>query len=298
MHIGNDCKLGFLGHTDTVEYVTSWKTNPLELTRVGNKFYGLGSCDMKGGIAAILEAIAKTDWNKSKYGMKVYFSYDEEISFSGIKEIIKLDQEFPGVLIIGEATDNELIVGSKGLLEYEIEFNGKEVHSSIPDKGISANLNAVKFLSELQTFYDNDIKKIEEPRYEVPYTTMNIGLINGGSAINSVSPYCRVCFDFRIADSKHIEMIKSKINELSEKYNCKQKILNELNPFINEIDFVEEFKTANYITEARFIKNKNVQKIILGPGPINGHEINEYITVESFEKTVKQYLDLINKICM
>ena len=298
MHSGNNCKIGFLGHTDTTGIAKGWNTNPFDLTKIDNKLYGLGSCDMKGGIAAFITAISQINPKKLKHGIKVYFSYDEEIGFKGINEIIKLNQEFPELLIIGEATNNEFIVGSKGLLEYEIEFNGVEVHSSIPDKGISANLNAIKFLNELQIFYNNDIKKIHEPRYDIPYTTMNIGLINGGRAINTVSPYCRVCFDFRIANGNHIELIKSKVNELCSKYNCKQKILNELKPFINETDFIESKKTANYITEASFINDKNIQKIILGPGPINGHEINEYITVESFKNTVQQYLNLINKTCV
>ena len=90
MSIGNNPKLGFLGHTDTVEYVTDWETNPLELTRVGNKLYGLGTCDMKGGIAAILKAVLDIDWNKLEYGIKLFFTYDS-LLFNSL-EIFLIDK--------------------------------------------------------------------------------------------------------------------------------------------------------------------------------------------------------------
>ena len=76
MSIGNNPKFGFLGHTDTVEYINGWNTNPLELTCKDGKLFGLGSCDMKGGIAGILDCISKIDLNNLKYGIKLYFTYD------------------------------------------------------------------------------------------------------------------------------------------------------------------------------------------------------------------------------
>ena len=84
MSIGEEYKFGFLGHTDTVEYVEGWNSNPFELTKIDNKLYGLGVCDMKGGIAAIMQAVSEIDLTKLKYGMKLYFTYDEEIGFDRI----------------------------------------------------------------------------------------------------------------------------------------------------------------------------------------------------------------------
>ena len=99
-------------------------------------------------------------------------------------------------MIFGEPTNNQILVGSKGLLEYELKFNGIKAHSSNPAKGKSANMNAVKFLSELDKFYNEKIKAYKEENYEVPYTTMNVGLINGGSAKNSIPACCEVSIDF------------------------------------------------------------------------------------------------------
>ena len=108
MSIGKNAKIGFLGHTDTVEYISGWRTNPFELTKMENKLYGLGTCDMKGGIAAVLEAVSKIDFYKLSYGMKLYFTYDEEIGFSGIYDIIKNKEKFPAIMIFGEPTNNEM----------------------------------------------------------------------------------------------------------------------------------------------------------------------------------------------
>ena len=295
MSIGEKQKIGFLGHTDTVEYIEGWNTNPFELTKIDNKLYGLGVCDMKGGIAAILDAVSKIDFSILKYGMKLYFTYDEEIGFSGINELVNKNVKFPELMIFGEPTNNEILVGSKGLLEYHIDFIGKKAHSSNPEKGISANLNAVKFISELNEFYEKEIKIFKEDKYEIPYTTMNVGIINGGSAMNSIPASCNVKIDFRIANEKHIELIKSKVNELSEKYICKVNIFDCILPFIDKKYMNEKIKTANFITEASMIKGSN--RIILGPGPITAHEINEYITEESYKNLVDQYKKIILETC-
>ena len=117
-----------------------------KLIKIDNKLYGLGVCDMKGGIAAMLQAISEIDFKNLKYGMKLYFTYDEEIGFGGTYDIVKSKESFPEYMIFGEPTNNEMLVGSKGLLEYELNFIGVKAHSSNPEKGISANLNAVKLL--------------------------------------------------------------------------------------------------------------------------------------------------------
>ncbi len=156
-------------------------------------------------------------------------------------------------------------------------------------------MNAVKFLIELNEFYQNEIKIFEDNNYEIPYTTMNVGIINGGSAKNSVPANCNVVMDFRIVKKEHINKIKEKIEELSNKYNCKTNIIECVEPFINKTSLIQEIKTANFITEASFVNSKN--KIILGTGPVTAHEVNEYITIESYKKTVEQYIDIIKKVC-
>ena len=288
-------KLGFLGHTDTVEYIEGWKTNPFELTQKENKLYGLGTADMKGGIAAMMDAVIETDLSTLKHGIKLYFTYDEEISFGGIYDIVKTDEKFPEFMLFGEPTDNEILVGSKGLFQPDITFVGVKTHSSTPEKGKSANLNAVKFIYELEKFYNKEIKKELNNSYEVPYTTMNVGLINGGSAKNSIPANCKISIDFRTIKSEHSKLLKEKMNELSYKYDCTINIFEEIQPFYNELEFVNENKTANFLTEASLVNQS--KRIILGAGPVTAHEVDEHITVESYKKLVEQYKEIIKKVC-
>lgn len=292
MSIGDRYNLGFLGHTDTVMAGSDWENNPYKMKENDGKLYGLGICDMKGGIAGILQAVLETKWEELNYGVKLYFTYDEEISFSGVKEFVQMDEKFPKYMIIGEPSNNIVMNASKGLLEVKLIFNGISAHSSMPDKGENAIENAIGLLNELKKFY-NELKEDKSSNFEIGYTTMNIGKIEGGKSINIVPNNCEVLVDFRVIKKEHSDLILNRIENLIEKYKGSYEILNNINPFINKD---EKIYPTNFITEASFIDAEN--KYILGVGPINPHEANEYITIESLNKLVKQYKEAINKICL
>ncbi len=290
----NDLKpnIGFLGHTDTVDF-ESWDASPLELVENGDKLIGLGACDMKGGIAAILSAISDIDLNKNKIAL--YFTNDEEIGFKGIKDI--KDYIVPNNIIIGEPTDNIPIYGTKGLLELEIEFYGVKCHSSTPDNGVSAIYECISFIDKIKEYYETVIKtNICNDFEDIPYTTMNVGMINGGETINSVPGLCKVTMDFRIANKEDINLLENKIKELLKDYNSKLNILNKIEPKINnsDISFIEKIsykkQSKSYLTEGSFI-DKNF--IILGPGPNTAHQKNEYIYKSSLLKTKELYEEII-----
>ena len=88
---------------------------------------------------------------------------------------------------------------------------------------------------------------------------------------------------------------ENQLSELTQKYNGKITPIVEIPPFINKIDFINELKTANFITEASLIGD-DVKRIILGVGPITAHEVNENITIESYKKLIEQYKELIYKV--
>lgn len=292
MSIKDEYKLGFLGHTDTVEASDNWQTNPFEIQENNGKLYGLGVCDMKGGIAAIMAAVLQVNFENLIKGIKLYFTYDEEIGFSGIKDVIKQEKEFPDTMIFGEPTNNEIMVGSKGLMEYEISFKGVKAHSSTPEKGKNAIMSAVGFINELQEFYETELKNGQNFNFEIPYTTMNIGQIQGGSAINSVPDFCKFWVDFRTIDTNSEEKIAQKIEILKGKYAANVCQINRISAFFNPMDISS--KTCNFITEASFLK-KNC--LILGTGPVTAHEVDEYIEEKSLYRLVEQYRELIEKMC-
>lgn len=234
----------------------------------------------------------ETNWEKMKYGMKLYFTYDEEINFSGIKEIIENKEKFPEVMFIGEPSNNKTMNGSKGLLELKLTFGGISAHSSMPSKGKNAIESAIEFLNELKSFY-NELKNDVNRDFEIGYTTMNIGKIEGGKSINIVPNNCNVYIDFRPIKEEHTKLIINKVNELLRKYEGTYEIINNIKPFLNQN---ERICPTNFITEASFIDCEN--RYILGVGPINAHKANEYITVNSLEKLVEQYKSEIFKYCL
>ena len=291
MSIKDNNNLAFIGHTDTVQAGNDWTYNPLVLTEEDDKLYGLGTCDMKGGIAAIIKAVLDIDWNQLKFGIKLIFTYDEEIGFEGIKEINKINIQIPENVIIGEPTNNIIKNGSKGLLEFKFYFKGKSAHSSNPSKGINAIDNCLEFLNKLKNSY-NDLKLETDDRFKIPYTTMNIGKIEGGKSINIVPSECVTYVDFRVISNEHRNRIIKYINELKSIYNFDYEIINDIKPFISDN---KKCITTNGITEASLIEAKN--RNILGVGPVNPHEANEYITIDSLNKLVEQYKEIILKTC-
>ena len=250
---------------------------------------------MKGGIAAFLSALSDIDLKKLKYGIKVIITYDEEIAFTGIKEVVSDKVKIPEYVIVGEPTDNKAMTGCKGLFAVKVFTNGIKVHSSTPHKGKSANLNMIKLLNELDMFYNENIKGEINKEYEVPYTTMNIGLLNGGSAINSVASQCMSYIDFRTIKNEHVEAIKQKLDSLCKKYDARYEIDIDVKTFYNNIDFWDKTYTAGFMTEASFISDCN--RIILGVGPMSAHEINEHVNIESLKNCKEKYINIIQSIC-
>ena len=101
MTIGENPKVGFLGHTDTVDFVKDkWIVAPFELTIEDGKIYGLGVCDMKGGIAAMLDAVSELKEENKDLNLKLCFTYAEETTFDGMKDVLKQEKNFPINLIL------------------------------------------------------------------------------------------------------------------------------------------------------------------------------------------------------
>ena len=273
-----DCNIGFLGHTDTVDYSNDWDTNPFELVEKDNKFYGLGTCDMKGSIAVLLKLLK--DINFKDKGIKIILTYDEEIGFSGIKELLDKKIVFPDTMIIGEPTNNEIINSSKGLLDLKVIFKGLTAHASTPEEGINAIDKCITFINELNNYY-TDLKKEIINNNSL---TMNIGKINGGRYSNIVADTCEVSIDFRTVSKKQNKEIIKKIKSLIKDDTLE--VISNIDPFISN----SEINMSNFLTEASLIDSKN--RYILGLNN-NAHKKNEFITKESIELLEKQYIEII-----
>lgn len=283
--------------------LNGWNTPPLKLVTDEKYAYGLGVCDMKGGISAFLKACSSINKSKLKNGIKLYFTFDEEIDFEGIKLLTKNNEEFPKYLILSEPTDLQPVVATKGCMEVKITFYGKSAHSSTPDKGKNAILEAYRFIGEILEFYE-ELKKQKNYMFSIPYTTINIGTIKGGDSVNKIPDKCVLKLDARTISERHNIKIEEKIKKILENYDSKYEIKININTTINDdnemITTIENLcknkrKSENYVTEASFIENS--ETVILGLGPVTSHQCNEFIEIEKLNKLVEIYKKIIKKYC-
>lgn len=257
---------------------------------------------MKGGIAAFLEALNKIDLTKLKKGIQIILTYDEKKNFEEIN-LIKNIKTADNILI-GEPTNLIPVIGTKGCIEYEVIFKGVSAHSSELLSGESAILKCNSFINELMIFAE-ELKNYKNNIFSIPYTTMNIGLIEGGKSINLVPDICKLSFDFRTIDNCQNTLIAKRVNDLASKYNAKLNMINNIKSILiknkKEIDFFKQItgndcECFNFVTEGSFYDKDNI--LILGPGPLNAHKTNEYIDMESYKKAIELYIKIIEEYCL
>ncbi|MEM7292205.1 MAG: acetylornithine deacetylase [Pseudomonadota bacterium] len=189
------------GHTDVVPVDgQDWSTNPFELVEADAKLYARGSADMKGFIACVLAAVPTMASANLHTPVHLAFSYDEEIGCIGVRTLIDMLEHHtlkPAMAIIGEPTSMQVVIGHKGKCAYEVTVTGANAHSAYTTEGVNAVIYAarlIQFVHDLQQRIVSDGPHDDD--YRVPYSTLHIGTMNGGTAANIVPSNCR--FDLEI----------------------------------------------------------------------------------------------------
>ena len=301
---GVEAPLGFVCHTDTIPLGNSWKEyDAMDLTIDGDKLVGLGISDMKGGMAAVLSAVGNFDWKLPKKGLKLYFTFDEENNFSGIKTIVAKEKDIPQNIIIPTPTSLYPVVATKGLVKLCVMITGKEAHSSNPTHGVNAIEQCVSFLGEVYGF-NNRIKDDKNNAFELPYTTFNLGKIQGGVSLNRVPGECSVYLEYRTIRADHSRQIIDKIKELAEKYNGFVTVIDDVAPmstfaenFISRLEELTGNKRSSVavVSDGNYLTDQSV--VLLGPGPITSGEKNEFISKFSYETLIEMYTKLLKETC-
>ena len=201
--IGPENKPGVMlsGHTDVVPVDgQDWSTAPFELVERDGRFYARGSADMKGFIACVLAAVPAMTSADLHTPIHLAFSYDEEIGCIGVRRLIDMlsyQPTRPAMGIIGEPTSMQVVIGHKGKCAFEVVVDGRNAHSAYTTEGVNAVIYAsrlINFIHELQQRIVADGPFDDD--FRVPYTTLHVGTIHGGTAANIVPAQCR--FDFEI----------------------------------------------------------------------------------------------------
>ncbi|EKG0011468.1 acetylornithine deacetylase [Vibrio cholerae] len=303
------------GHSDTVPFDEGrWNYNPHALTQVNNRFYGLGTADMKGFFAFIYEAVKNVDWRKQTKPLYVLATCDEETTMLGARHFTENAPFKPDYCIIGEPTSLVPIRAHKGHVANAIRVTGKSGHSSNPALGVNAIEIMHEVLFALMQLRDRLIKEYHHPGFEIPTPTLNLGHIHGGDSPNRICGCCELHYDVRPLPGISLDgldnLMRDALREIQQKwpgrielvplhdpipgYECAHD-----HPFIHGISEIceQEAQTVNYCTEAPFLQ-QICPTLVLGPGSIDqAHQPDEFLAFEFIDPTVRVLSRAMQKYC-
>jgi acetylornithine deacetylase len=189
--------LAFVCHTDTVPFATDW-SQALVLEEREGYLHGCGSCDVKGALACFLAAVSNSDQGAMAPGVALILTADEEIGCKGMERLLATTNLSIGSAIVSEPTSLRPGVAGKGYGLARIAVEGREAHSAFPQRGVSAISIAARLIAKIEERFDtgrNDA--FIDPLFDPPRTTLNIGVIEGGTAKNIIPGRCTFLVEWR-----------------------------------------------------------------------------------------------------
>lgn len=207
-----ETEIGFNGHYDTVPPGSGWTKEPLKPVIEDGKLYGLGSTDMKGGLACMLSAFIELARMDLPIKMVLQAVGDEETGGErGVKALVE-KKLYAKRMIIGEPSGDSVSYGHKHILRTDIKTTGKTAHGSRIYAGDNAIVRATKLISRISK---DGVLRMEATKEESQgVKTCNIGYIKGGKMINVVPEECLLGLDIRIPYEENIEDAEKYLNSI------------------------------------------------------------------------------------
>ena len=312
------------GHTDVVPVAgQNWDSDPFTVIERQGRIYGRGTCDMKGFDALALWAVALASKAELKRPLQIALSYDEEIGCTGappmIAHMVSMGMPRADTVIVGEPSMMSVVTGHKGGIGYKMHFHGFEVHSSLLHTGVSAIMMGAKLIDWANQVNAENAAKTPgaiDAAFVPPYTTLHVGIINGGTAHNITAKDCTFDVTFRVVPGESIgawrDVFLAKVAALEAEMKAihpdagiTAEQFFELPGLAPEIDGSAErlarqltganaAEVVSYGTEAGHFQAQGYSVVVCGPGNIaQAHQPNEYISVAQFEKGEAFIKDLI-----
>ncbi|AOE61167.1 acetylornithine deacetylase [Pseudomonas corrugata] len=301
------------GHTDVVPAAgQAWTVPAFQATLRDGRVYGRGSCDMKGFIALAIDAMLDAaDFSLSR-PLQLALSHDEEIGCVGVRrllDVLHLAPVRPFLCVIGEPTNMQFVLGHKGKGSYRAHCRGLEAHSSLAPRSVNAIHVACDFIAALrQSQQQLQEQGAQDADYDVPYSTVHVGQIVGGKALNIVPNLCTLDFEVRNLPADNLdefleqlreraEMIVGEARKLSSVADIEIDTLNvypglDTHPSVEAVRFLKNFATpdtgtakVSFGTEGGLFKQRlDVPVVVCGPGSIEqAHKPDEFIEVSQMD---------------
>jgi acetylornithine deacetylase len=289
-----------------------WSTDPFKLTEAHGRLYGRGTCDMKGFLALSLAVVPELIAAGAKRPVHLALSYDEEIGCLGAPDMIEViarETPRPALVVVGEPTNMEAVIGHKGISTWRVKVEGKEAHSSQPHLGVSAIMAAVPLMAELAALAER-LDKAADPAS--PFTpkgaTLTIGQVNGGTAPNILARECEFLFDLRYPPgldpaealapfARQVEALDAALKARAPQAGARLMRRSGAPPLAPEPNGVAEAfarrlagdngpaRVVAYAAEAGQFQGAGFSTVICGPGSIDqAHQPDEYVEVSQMQR--------------
>ncbi|HOP15987.1 MAG: acetylornithine deacetylase [Chromatiaceae bacterium] len=305
------------GHTDTVPYDEArWSSDPFGLTERDNRWYGLGTCDMKGFFAVALEAIRDFDLSKLTHPLILVATADEESSMCGAKALLDTHRRLGRHAVIGEPTGMRPIRLHKGIGMEAIRLTGRSGHSSDPALGVNALDGMYLAMAELISWRSELQQRYRNPLFAVDVPTINLGHIHGGDNPNRICAHCELHFDIRPLPGMDLAELRGEIDRRIgarlrdsglqfERVSLFEGIPAMDTPAESPIVKAAEALTGvaagavAFGTEGPYLNALGMQTVIMGPGSIEqAHQPDEYLALDQIEPAKRILRELISRFCM
>ncbi|MBT3702214.1 MAG: acetylornithine deacetylase [Alphaproteobacteria bacterium] len=313
--IGPKCDGGVVlsGHTDVVPVDgQDWDSPPFTARHKDGLIYGRGTSDMKSFIAIVLALVPEMKQRNFKIPLHLAFSYDEEVGCIGAHGLvpnISIPGARPKAAIVGEPTSMRVVNAHKGINSFITTVTGFEAHSSATHQGVNAIVYAAELIGFLNDLAE-EFKANPEPnsRFDPPYTSVQIGTIKGGTALNIIPRECTFVWEFRDIPGTDTQAIVDRFNEFAENTVLpKMKMVSDeaaidtqvrakvrglvpengsaAETLVMALARANQTYTAAYGTEAGIFQEAGVPTVVCGPGDIaQAHKPNEFIAVSQIDE--------------
>ena len=314
-HIGPEVAGGVIlsGHSDVVPVDgQSWSSDPWTVTERDGRLYGRGTCDMKGFVALALAAVPLALAADLKRPLQLALSYDEELGCTGAPPMIaEMARSLPraAAVIVGEPSRFSVVTGHKGGTGLKVHVQGFEVHSSLIHTGVSAIMAAAPLIDFANRM--NAANAARPPTalaqlFDPPWTTLHVGMIQGGTAHNITAADCRFSCEFRVVPGEDIEdWVAAFEGQVAQATAVMQAIRPETGitldrffavpPLRPETDGAAEAlvrrltgdnatHVVSYGTEAGQFQAEGYSAVVCGPRDIaQAHQPDEYLEISEFD---------------
>jgi len=302
------------GHMDVVPaQEPQWSADPFRLRTEGDKLFGRGTSDMKGFLAAVLAIVPSLIALKPARPIHLAFSYDEEAGCRGVPHLLAALPSLcalPAAAVIGEPSGLRPILAHKGKAAARLEVQGRSGHSSRPDLG----LNAIHAMGRVIAAAGEAASKLSDgpldPVFEPPYSTIQIGTIRGGEALNIIPESCVAEIEARaiagVSPAALLEPVREALEGLrAEGFGTNWQPIAGYPALSLPADAPIARLTAritgeaplaavSYGTEAGLYQAAGIDAIICGPGDIaRAHKPDEYVTRAELAACV----DMLERLC-